>query len=383
MYRVFLLCLILFASANASPTWSGTGVRGPLFLGIAAPDDNTIYVTGEGIYTSVDGGQTWKDYALPAEDLISMAVAFNDTTSGIATGLSFVYTANCYTSDGQTYVQADDSKYQFDANQDAKVIGSSSFGVTGQMGKTLGVGYSENGMDYNYFDWQYSDNTVLPRYTAFPSSTTWYVAGGTWPATPSAMFVRNDGVFRSDEVKSITQNIHIVKKTKEVLFQSPLTRGQSYTNDNDTFVAVIQKTTDGGKTFTTVFEDTGRFYFNEIDCLDENTCFAAAEGDVGAFVYGTTDGGKTWNAVVTAQAGESIVALTCTDSNTCWAAGAFLQSQVNIQGHFYLTTDGGATWTLQPTLKGYYVYDLAFTSASTGWGTAITVSQTGEIIRYN
>ena len=95
-------------------------------------------------------------------------------------------------------------------------------------------------------------------------------------------------------------------KNFEIVYDYPLER--SFNDANNTFIATIQKTTDGGKTFTNVFSDD-TFDFNQIDCIDENTCFAAGEGDTGAYIYSTFDGGKTWTAAVTAPAGNSLMSL--------------------------------------------------------------------------
>jgi photosystem II stability/assembly factor-like uncharacterized protein len=39
---------------------------------------------------------------------------------------------------------------------------------------------------------------------------------------------------------------------------------------DSTYHAAIAKTTDGGKTWNTVFYDEGNFYFNGISCPSEN-----------------------------------------------------------------------------------------------------------------
>jgi photosystem II stability/assembly factor-like uncharacterized protein len=351
-------------------------------LGLDFPDADHGYVTASNaIMTTTDGGETWTDYAAVSEDLIVMAVAFNDSTVGVASGLSLVYTAQCYTTDGQTYTKADDNAYQIDAVQDVEVVGDSSFAAVGSFGRVNGVAFSKNGMDYTNYDWGFTGSEyALPRYGAFPSETTWYVAGGTWPESDSAMYTNNEGVFTADQVHARSKYLHISKKTGSPIMTAPQrTAGDA----NNTFVAAIQKTTDGGATFTNVFVDVGNFYFNQISCTDENTCFAAGEGDVGAFIYATTDGGANWEVQLTAAAGESIVALKMLSATEGWAAGAMMISQFNIEGHFYYTSDAGATWTLQPVLKGYYVQDLSFVSETAAWGTAITVAQIGELIQYS
>ena len=40
------------------------------------------------------------------------------------------------------------------------------------------------------------------------------------------------------------------------------------TRATDGYAAQIVKSTDGGETWTSLFTDTGNFYFNEIDCFD-------------------------------------------------------------------------------------------------------------------
>ena len=60
------------------------------------------------------------------------------------------------------------------------------------------------------------------------------------------------------------------------------------------YEGIIAKTTDGGKTFQTVYADSSRFYFNGIDCSSVTHCWAVAEGPEGGWILATTDGGNTW-----------------------------------------------------------------------------------------
>ena len=59
---------------------------------------------------------------------------------------------------------------------------------------------------------------------------------------------------------------------------------------NNTFAGAIFKTSDGGKTFTTLFHNEGEYYFNGIHCASETHCLAVAEGDTGTHIFVTHDG---------------------------------------------------------------------------------------------
>lgn len=127
-------------------------------------------------------------------------------------------------------------------------------------------------------------------------------------------------------------------------------------------VAGIAKTTDGGKTWSTVFSKMGEFYFNGIDCWDAMNCAAVGEADSGsapgARIYVTSDGGKTWERTMfNAGAENSIMAIKYISATELWASGGAMVS--GIPGHFHHSTDGGKTWTMD-TVPGAYGTSLSF-----------------------
>ena len=92
-------------------------------------------------------------------------------------------------------------------------------------------------------------------------------------------------------------------------------------------MAQIVKTTDGGETWTSVFEDEGNFYLNGIDCLDEDTCVAVGESDAdspspGSRIFTTVDGGATWNlSLLVSDPQESLMNVVFRSPDEIWAVG--------------------------------------------------------------
>ena len=52
--------------------------------------------------------------------------------------------------------------------------------------------------------------------------------------------------------------------------------------DGDGYSAIIAKSTDGGSTWKLIYNQTGKFYFNEIDCISDDICMVG--GHVGMHV---------------------------------------------------------------------------------------------------
>ena len=119
----------------------------------------------------------------------------------------------------------------------------------------------------------------------------------------------------------------------------------------DTYIGAIYKTSDGGETWDLSYSNSGSFYFNGIDCCDENTCYAVAEGDTeagstspGARVFSTTDGGNTWTQTYwNEDDASSLMAVHCISDSEAWAAGGTIASN-DFNGIFLHTSDGGENW---------------------------------------
>jgi photosystem II stability/assembly factor-like uncharacterized protein len=107
------------------------------------------------------------------------------------------------------------------------------FGVTGTFGGKQGVAVSVNG-GANFKRYPISALFTDARYGAFPSDTTWYVAAGQWG---------NDVAARAPRRKSVFQN-------EQGRFPHKYT---AVAGNGTGYAAQIVKTSDGGKTWTTLF----------------------------------------------------------------------------------------------------------------------------------
>lgn len=106
--------------------------------------------------------------------------------------------------------------------------------------------------------------------------------------------------------------------------------------------AIILKTTDGGKSWHTVFEhDGGRGYAWKLFPIDKKLIYAGLQSQDGVYrIAKTTDGGDHWDTLTVATgrpAGPAIQGIGFIDANTGWVGGFFVG--------MYATTDGGKTWT--------------------------------------
>jgi photosystem II stability/assembly factor-like uncharacterized protein len=102
----------------------------------------------------------------------------------------------------------------------------------------------------------------------------------------------------------------------------------------------IQKSTDNGLTWTTVFTAPGGGFLTGLNFYDSMTGYALGEDDMFPGVYKTTDGGTTWSPVNVFGAGGGYA---------IWRDIAWVdQNHLFITGTpdtIYESTDGGTTWS--------------------------------------
>ena len=206
------------------------------------------------------------------------------------------------------------------SSQSVEAFGDSSFGMAGKAGGKNGVAVSTNkGQSWTMYDASpglNDTNHEHARYAAYPSSSTWYVSAGAWDSREDRLVGKrlcsNDknGKSRGVVESLLTDRLATCSEGGvEMLEPLETTNGDSSGNG---YVAAIAKTTDGGKTFTNVFRDAGRFYMNGIHCASENHCIAVAEGhnvpQPGTYTVVTKDGGKTWNVTQIGQGADTLMA---------------------------------------------------------------------------
>eukprot|EP00949_MAST-11_sp_MAST-11-sp1_P001007 g1007.t1 len=213
--------------------------------------------------------------SLPLDMLLSMAT--QSATASVVGGVGIGLGGTWYSHDGKTYTA---SKHEFGVLQTQAVynVGKDKFAFVGTSGGGLGekggVGFStDGGISFASFDCL--DKLKIPvgafaRYGAFPSDTTWFVTGGAWPGVAhGGRYSKGDAYFHlSQDIR-----IKVESGTMEKMMERP-----AIMDDDTGYSAVIAATRDGGKTWELQFNDTGNFYFNQIDCASEQACMAVGEG---------------------------------------------------------------------------------------------------------
>jgi photosystem II stability/assembly factor-like uncharacterized protein len=300
----------------------------------------------------------------------------------VVTGIGYgrAFPAVMYTNDGgETWPSSSTHASIWGLYQDcSKVYDGNSYVVTGDWivyaeppaPYGTGVGISTDGGDVwtmsglNSWTWD-----SWARYSAFFNNTHGFTSGGYWPlAATQDERVKSASVIIGDE-----SNEHYLPLSQHVLMradkdQIPL----KYNTPKNDYNAFIAKTSDGGQTWTPVFESFNEYYFNQIQFINEFVGFVVGEGHR-AVILKTTDGGNTWREVF--QSTRSLVAMKMVSDQEGWAGGAIYGA--TIRAYLVRTTDGGETWAEFPTedlpysvwnIEGVdpaHVYSVAFNSATT------------------
>jgi len=312
----------------------------------------------------------------------------NGVISGVGIGRNFSQME--YTIDGRTWHPPEKDPDFVGAGQDAKRI----FGVDHAFGLAGSyVDYKDksyNGLAVTYdggHSWvNYDMGYMYPiaRYAHFPTASTWFVAAGDWPSLDSW---DNDPDFHV-----VSQKIRIHKKHGiQFRLQEPhVSRSLLQAGD---YEATISRTTDGGKTWTTVYNDTtGSFYFNDIDCPTTKNCWAVGEAESdsprpGIRILHSGDGGNTWQEqLYNSDATYSIIEIAMLNETEGWAAGAQLTR--SITGKFWHTTDGGLHWNMEQELDDEYAMAISLYQPTNGthylgWASAITLEGKSSVLVYS
>ena len=330
-----------------------------------------------GVYT--DG--KWNKVSVQSLMLLDSAIM--STGQIIGTGLGNILYSN--STDAPFYSL--DMEY-FAISQSANVIESTgSFAIVGQFEDKSRGGNTYNGVmtmsPEGKVEGVYDigvPSTNLARYGAFPTADTWYVTSGMWPTDDEDITEA-----MKNGKRRITRRVTLngAKKVEfDTLSKSP--KKKTASTDSDTgYYMTISKTTDGGKTFTTVYDASQNYYYpNGISCSDENHCVVAAEGydeegNPQVFAFLTEDGGSTWSNTMASQGpGElGLMSVNFISDNEVWLGGFGKESRT-YEGHFWHSTDGGYTWTLDTSLDNCLVLDMDF-APPTGTGYAACVPPSG------
>lgn len=381
---LFALIVSVAAGPPAASNWNlvAKGLS-HTSIGLSAVNASTVYLAGGGghlgaaswVAVSVDGGVHWN--AIPGVDetkvMLSNVVKVTPSGMRVAAGVSLFTEAAAFSASGADVMAKFEpvKKHDTFSTQDVEAAhgkvfitsewnhwSNSSVCAAPKSPQCSGVLVADEasfpGATFDHVLWGGTDEPgVDARYGAFPTSDTWYIAGGSWPSGKSAAHAARLG--RANAPRRV---------------KAARTVGRRY-GDLDGYRGLITKTTDGGKTWATVFNDTGfnatyALYFNQIACADEETCWAVGEcpgnecadtqgGLYGAFIYATTDGGATWTRQHYAYE-ISLLKLHVLSKTHVIAAGGSVG--MSFGGILLETTDGGGMWATS-ALKGHgYVFGI-------------------------
>ena len=217
--------------------------------------------------------------------------------------------------------------------------------------KKNGIAVSaDGGRNFQYFDIGLdASNGYKARYASLPTDDTWYVTSGDFPGSANE---------RIDKAVKMSYRIRIGLPGRGN--SKPQVDFYSQHNLRGGYNGAISKTTDGGKTWTKVYDSNKQFYFNQISCYDANTCFATAENGKMAVVLRTTDGGATWSNVLELNGHFSLHAVDMVSEKEIFVSGGTVSAgqPKELVGLFYRSIDGGKTWS-KTSFNGYGL-DMSF-----------------------
>ena len=186
--KTSLLSAAVGSAALAAPTWKpDSNITDTIIFGISFPSESTGYFAGADngsgnfVMATTDGGATFNPMPLnDCKPAFMLDVAFESDTSGITSGVGLGSDPSCFTTDGKQMNKAADHVLEATC-QSAELVGGGGFGLTGTFGQTDGVSISTDG-GKNYKNYDAGFPATLPaRYGAFPTASTWFAAGGSFP----------------------------------------------------------------------------------------------------------------------------------------------------------------------------------------------------------
>ncbi len=359
MFAQFIVALIfvIAASANAQAGWRSGGTVNVL-LGVAnGVGQNEVYGA---VYSKTAGAQVYYNSDFTN---IGSGIYRNGGNLNMDLALTNDGTTLCVTGPGGIVYGEAGSGWTSNAvagvtnivSQDVQAYGTSGCGFIGRFthnsNNINGVVYSTDGQTISSSDIGLSVAAgYKARFGAFPTSTTWYVTSGDWPNNSDARL--NNNVARVSGRISVVYDAGAGKPNVNFI---------STRNLQGNYPGAISKSTDGGATWTKVFDSNNKFYLNQISCFDANNCFAVGEDGKSATVIATTDGGANWSTKMTLRGPISLHAVAMVSATEIFVAGGSVSAgaapKQNV-GYYYRSTNGGASWTSD--IFNGYGFDLSF-----------------------
>lgn len=381
-----LLCLVLLAVAGsvarASSTpgvWQESATVNELALATAFADPSTGLsagaknLIGPRILRTTDAGNAWQSVLNTTPTLALADVTWQDSNTAYAagSGVKLFFNMNdsiLKSSDRGITWQSVWNKGWFSYWTELQVIEPDVVVAAGNWTPFLytyyGLAYSTDGgqtweeRKWNW-NWDPMDTYAWPTDVHFLDENVGFLAGGVWPTTA------NEGVLGAPV------NEH-----------RPADAG----SNGDQWLAVAEVTTDGGYTWTTIFQQPG-FTLTDITFVNRNEGWVTGYYETGCcvahgWIFHTQDGGLTWQQQFFGK--EDVAAMQAIhmfNRREGWAAG-YEDNQATARTLLYHTTDGGETWVEMDFHPFADPFDLFFFNESEGWTVGPNGAQMSKFLHY-
>jgi len=369
--------------APAEADWSVKVLQySALTIGVAMQDETvgwSSFTTGAGaiqITRTQDGGNTWQPVGNQSAVALVMGVdlAKSPGLDVVTTGMA----ATTYSNDGDTFTSSPVHAF---ASQIIKAYDGGRVAVATPNGACLS---SDGGASYKCVKVPFKTEKT-GRYVAWPSADTIYVTAGSWPVQADSTADEHQLTARVRVKKHAFQaQAHGGSLTRLEIGPFGERRTALHASDSSSYTAEVWKSSDGGATWTSVLDDEGSYYLNDIDCFDATHCVAVGEGfgndgsaSPGAKVLMTTDGTNFSLVHSEVVDGSSLMAAKML-SATEFHVGGQLQDGLSLH-----TVDGGSTFAKQGAeVRGQMITSFSFPTATHGFATSISQLQICSLLEY-
>jgi hypothetical protein len=223
------------------------------------------------------------------------------------------------------------------------------------------------------------------RYVAAPSTTTMYLSAGNWPesnnddtSSSSNDPFSNDNFNKDGEVTKFvprTSRFGVAQRGGRLVPQ--LRTGPAPYGNSSEFMVQLSKSTDGGKTWTSLFLQENTWYGNGITCWDEEHCCVVGEADAGnvpgSRIWCTQNGTVFTQTLFNSGAEYSLIDIAAVPGSTgeAWAVGGNMETNTAL---FYHTTNYGASWNQNGSIAGQYASSVDCVDSTHCWSTLLDVT---------
>ena len=372
--------------------WEAVDIKKSSILNIVLTSKNDIYAAviddkdGSQLIHSTNNGMSWESLPTVGSNL-AMALTRDNRNLCVVGTKSY-----CVNIEQGSIANAQIQEFQLPmVYRDIQAFGSEGIAVIGVFKDPFTQKLVSGGMINSFEEegaWEHFNiglNEKEGYYAgsgAFPSNNTWYVTSGSWPVQNSLVSTMLSGRLNVIPGQGLSQFHSYTYEFTSLNTIKP-----------DQFVGAISKTLDGGKTWKKILDSKNKYYFNQINCIDDNNCVVVGEGSFSSVILTTTDGGETWETRLKLNAAYSLRTCKMVSKDELWVAGGMIrddhiliekghnQGDLSYLGVYYHSVDGGHSWKMS-TSDGY-AFDLGFTEERIGYAATINRNSCGIARLHN